>query len=164
MSAEQAATLCIRLYRRLAGAFPDEFHRACGREMVRTTEDLIWDTGWLGQGMSPRAGVEEMDSEAQGGEGNTCLSIGSDPRCTRACERGACGAGQVCTTLWLNLPIPDDPGCVPFCHTDADCGLGTRCDTRFGNCGAGAAPDDFLEYGEPCQTNPNPAAEGTVYS
>jgi hypothetical protein len=128
-------------------------------------EDLICDTGWLGTGLCTRACDEEMDSEAQCGAGNTCLSIGADPRCTRACEHGTCSAGQVCTTLWLNLPIPDDPGCLPFCHADADCGEGTRCDTRFGTCGAGPAPDDFLEDGEPCQTNPDPAAaaEGIVY-
>jgi len=52
MSAELAASLCISAYARLARAFPEEFHRVCGDDMVEMSTDLIRDAatrrGWRG--------------------------------------------------------------------------------------------------------------------
>jgi predicted permease len=52
MSADQAASLSIRVYRKLARWFPDEFQRACGDEMALVSEEIIRETagrlGWRG--------------------------------------------------------------------------------------------------------------------
>lgn len=52
MSAEQVASVCIRAYARLASAFPEEFQRVCGSEMVDISTDMIRDAatrrGWVG--------------------------------------------------------------------------------------------------------------------
>ncbi len=127
------------------------------------TDDLTCDASWVGQGLCTRACDDTVDAEMQCGAGGTCLNMSGDPRCTQACTHGSCAQGQMCTGLWLMLEHADEPGCLPFCHTDEDCGVGTRCDPRFGTCGAGPAPEAFLEDGAPCQTQPDPAAEGIVW-
>ena len=40
----EAMALSIRIYRKLARAFPEEFRRAHGNELVQTTEDLIYES------------------------------------------------------------------------------------------------------------------------
>lgn len=128
-------------------------------------DGLTCDTTWVGQGLCTRScdDAAEQNGDAPCSDGETCLDMSGDPRCTRACTSGTCAAGQACTSLWLMRARPDDPGCIPFCHTDADCGTGTRCDARFGTCGMGPAPDTALADGEPCLTAPDPAEGEPVY-
>jgi hypothetical protein len=145
-------------------AAPEETRRGAGEACLTDAgcaEGLTCDTTWTGQGLCTRA-CDDTEPDACG-EALTCLDISGDPRCTRACTSGSCAAGQACTSLWLMRAQPDDPGCIPFCHTDADCGAGTRCDARFGTCGPGPAPDTALADGEPCETFPDPEVGEPVY-
>ncbi|MDB4931517.1 MAG: hypothetical protein JWM10_4001 [Myxococcaceae bacterium] len=94
-----------------------------------------------------------------GGRFSTCLTYSTTPGgtrvslCTRACvvgassePAGACPSGSLCTTNWLMLAAAqtENPGCLPFCASDADCAGGDgalgRCNPRLGRCGP-AAPD-----------------------
>ncbi|MBK6534236.1 MAG: hypothetical protein IPF99_33110 [Deltaproteobacteria bacterium] len=106
------------------------------------------------------AGCEQgttAEEESQcGGRYSTCLvhsiarSGAQGSLCTRACvagmrteATGACPMGSICTTNWLQLEAGqvENPGCLPFCATDADCDGATagdaslmRCNTRLGRC------------------------------
>lgn len=120
---------------------------ACG-------EGLYCDTTYVGQGLCTRVcGEGDAEDDAICGDpAATCLRSASKNFCTPACtagEAGTCAPGQLCTGLWLQLSDPDDPGCLPFCATDDQCGTGTFCNPRFGTCGPPLNPEG-REDGEPC--------------
>lgn len=98
---------------------------------------------------SPDPGAER----AQCGDDATCLVLaGEEGVCTAECtphsRGGDCPTGQLCTTLSFWRGTPDDPGCRPFCSTDADCPPQTPC-SRLGACGF-PVDLDLLADGEPC--------------
>ena len=92
-----------------------------------------------------------------GGPGSTCLRRGdtaNDGLCTRSCVAlqmmSGCNANQVCTGWWLtHARGPDRPGCAFFCHADAQCATGQRCN-RSGECAVMLAPDTNQPDGTPC--------------
>lgn len=111
--------------------------------------------------------------EAQcGGRFSTCLVLGNPAdgaqasACTRACvatavteATGACPAGSVCTTNWLQLRAAqtERAGCLPFCAGDGDCAGLTggdaslaRCNARTGRCGGAASDPALRADGMPC--------------
>ncbi|MEZ4475032.1 MAG: hypothetical protein R3F60_30420 [bacterium] len=121
-------------------------------------EGLFCDVSYVGQGVCTRAcGDAEVEDEAVCVEpGSTCLRAPIGAFCTRACGDGTpCGAGQMCSGLWLLLGQADDPGCFPFCTEDAHCGAGTHCNPRSGTCGF-PAPTAGQPDGTPC----DPSQEG----
>lgn len=97
----------------------------------------------------PNAGATpEEEQLACGGPNTTCINAGVlQNRCVRSCDptvravtEGGCPRGQVCSGQWIDRAdgMPDFPGCVDFCTSDADCAgnpLGTRCSIRTGLCG-----------------------------
>ena len=97
-------------------------------------------------------GSRDAEEAQCGGPGTTCVTLGGvedGPNfCTRACDPTAapgeplgCAEAQVCTGLWFSQDggVPDDPGCVSLCRTDADCYPGFGCNARTLACGV--APD-----------------------
>jgi hypothetical protein len=105
------------------------------------------------------------------GAGATCLAVdGAAGRCLRACDarertvdRGACGAGRVCTALWTrnDLAHLGAPACVGFCQSDFDCQgdpRGARCSLRTGQCGARADDSGLAADGTLCDVGALDAA------
>lgn len=132
-------------------------------------EHLTCDVSLIGQGQCTRACDEAADPEEVCGEGSTCLRGPAFPFCTEACEPGGCGAGRICTGLWLSNGVPDAPGCFPFCTADAHCGVGTYCNPRTGTCGP-PLEEGGLEDGAPCSDfalpdgSPPAACRGTCFT
>lgn len=100
-----------------------------------------------------------------GGRGSTCLALGDSPPpqgfrlCTNSCRpagtsvaTGGCREGFVCTGWWTShMDGPDNPGCMPFCSTDAHCAMGQRCNSRFaGQCRMTPPNNMALPDGSPC--------------
>lgn len=97
----------------------------------------------------------------RGEAGASCL-VGCDPL-ARVGSPGACRVGEVCTGAWWLDPrlVPDAPGCVRWCSTDADCAddpRGPRCNPRLGRCAAEGEDRALRPDGFPC----DPRATRTV--
>jgi len=106
-------------------------------------------------------GSRSAEEMACGERGAVCLRAGQLTNgetihfCSRGCsatanseQLGACGAGFVCTGLWLSdaMGLSDTPtGCRPHCTSNAQCAGITigdagamTCNVRTGECGANA--------------------------
>jgi|GEM_PF-1060783 len=117
-------------------------------------------------------GTTAEEERQCGGRFSTCLIFGavavgeSVSLCTRACvpgarteATGACAAGSLCTTNWVQLRagVTESPGCLAFCTADADCAGGdpsiARCNTRLGRCGPAPSNPMLRPDGALCVPN-----------
>jgi hypothetical protein len=105
---------------------------------------------------------DQGEALACGAEGRRCVrgepaarcQLGCDPR-ARPGSTGACRVGEVCTGGWWLDPqyLPDAPGCVRWCSSDADCAgdaRGARCNPRLGRCAAVGEDRAQRPDGFPC--------------
>ncbi len=120
-------------------------------------------------------GATASEQTQCGGAGTTCLSgVPLDPSvvgagqglCTNSCNpeatsatTGGCRPGLVCTGYWMTQSsgVPDNPGCFPFCTSDAQCaGVSsggtpyTHCNTRLGYCMTAGANLTLSPDGSAC--------------
>lgn len=133
---------------------------------VGCAEGLYCDVSFQGQGLCTRfCGEGDTEDEAACGAGGTCLRSAGKNFCTRACTPGdgtSCAPGQVCTGLWLQVSPADDPGCLPFCATDDQCGPGQVCHVRSGTCTAPTRLEG-REDGEPCDPSGPEVCRGLCF-
>lgn len=118
-------------------------------------------------GMCTRACDDLGDDDAAeamqcGGEDLRCVRGETGPACLVRCDPlarvgtpGACRVGEVCTGAWWLDPrfIPDAPGCVRWCSTDAECAgdpRGPRCNPRLGRCAQVGEDRALRPDGYPC--------------
>jgi hypothetical protein len=141
----------------------------CGANMVLTCQQ----TGLASNGICTATCANNASQATErtecDGTGSTCLAIGDEgdqgasTLCTRTCRTGAmnsgCQADQVCTGMWASHAnaTPDAPGCLPFCHSDAECPSGQHCD-QLGSCQATAVNTALKADGLPCVPSMEPSS------
>jgi hypothetical protein len=111
--------------------------------------------------------VASTEAVECGGAGFTCLTHGDGAEaasvCVRACTphqpATGCADDQVCAGWWYTRRYgeADAPGCLPFCHADAECPAGRYCG-RAGECRARPVDLTLRLDGEPCDPYLEPAA------